>query len=280
VSRELPSFDLVVATVDRADELAVFLESVESQGYNPVRVIVVDQGEDESVTDVLAGHDLDILYLRSERGLSRARNAALAHVRGDIVSFPDDDCSYPAGLLVDVAKRFRSGLALDGLTGRAQDAVGRSSASWRDDAAELTDHNLWNRAISFTIFLRREVVERVGSFDERLGLGSGEQWCSGEETDYLIRAVRSGARIAYDPSLVVLHDVRADDARTGYRDGASVGYLLRKHHYPVRTVARMLVRPLGGAVLSLLRLDTARARFYLAAFRGRVHGLRARGLET
>ncbi len=51
------------------------------------------------------------------------------------------------------------------------------------------------------------------------------------------------------------HDVRVDDAEIGLRDGASVGYLLRKHHYPLRTVARMLVRPLGGAVVSLARRD-------------------------
>ena len=55
----------------------------------------------------------------------------------------------------------------------------------------LTDDNLWNRAISFTIFLRRDVVEAVGPFDEELGLGSGRPWASGEETDYLIRAVRT-----------------------------------------------------------------------------------------
>ena len=136
------------------------------------------------------------------------------------------------------------------MTGRAEDASGASSDSWNQDAAILTDDNLWNRGISFTIFLRRALVERVGDFDERLGLGSPEPWASGEEIDYLIRAVRAGARIAYDPSLVVRHAVREDDARVGARDGASVGYMLRKHDYPARVVARMLVRPLGGALVS------------------------------
>ena len=134
----------------------------------------------------------------------------------------------------------------------------------------LTRENLWNRANAATMFLRRELVERVGAFDERLGLGSGGRTSSGEETDYLVRAVSSGARIGYDPTLVVLHDVREDDASIGLRDGASLGYLLRKHRYPPRTVARMLVRPAGGALVALLaprreagallRSDVARAR--------------------
>jgi hypothetical protein len=112
----------------------------------------------------------------------------------------------------------------------------------------------------------------VGTFDERLGLGSTEPWGSGEEIDYLVRAIRRGARIEYDPSLVVEHEVRADDARTGFRDGASVGYLLRKHAYSTRAVGRMFVRPAGGALVSLARLDGASARYQLATLRGRVTG--------
>jgi glycosyltransferase involved in cell wall biosynthesis len=272
VSRQLPSFDLVVATVGRADELGRFLDSVEAQGRDDVRVIVVDQNDDGRVAGVVRGRTIEVEHLRSERGLSHARNAALAKIEADLVAFPDDDCSYPPGLLERVADRFASGPTLDGLTGRAEDSGGNSSGSWKTDSAFLTDDNLWNRAISFTIFLRRSVVERVGPFDERLGLGSAEPWGSGEEMDYLVRALRTGSRIEFDPTLVVRHDVRTDDARIGFRDGASVGYLLRKHAYPARTVGRMLVRPAGGALVSLARLDPAGARYRLATVRGRIRG--------
>ena len=67
-----------------------------------------------------------------------------------------------------------------------------------------------------------------------------------------------------------------DDAPIGRRDGAVVGYLLRKHGYPARTRGRMLVRPLGGAVVSLGRGDLGRARYHAASFRGRLEGLRGR----
>ena len=272
---ELPSFDLIVATVGRIQELGRLLDSLEAQRYQSLRVIVVDQNDDARLDPVLAGRGLEVLHLRSEPpGLSRARNVALVHVAADVIAFPDDDCVYPPGVMSRVADRFSDDTGLDGLTGRAEDASGRSSASWKAEAATLTDDNLWNRGISFTMFLPSSLVERVGRFDERLGLGSPDAWSSGEETDYLIRAVRSGARIEYDPSLVVRHDVRADDAQIGLRDGASVGYLLRKHRYPLRTVARMLVRPLGGAVVSLARRDRARVSYYAATFRGRVRGYR------
>jgi GT2 family glycosyltransferase len=273
VSRAPASFDLVVATVGRTEELGRLLDSLEAQRYPSARVLAVDQNRDGRLDAVLAGRDLDIVRLETAPlGLSRARNVGLASVAADIVAFPDDDCEYPPGLLERVAERLGSEAALDGLAGRAEDVSGSASPSWETDVALLTDDDLWNRANAATIFLRRSLVERIGAFDERLGLGSGEAWSSGEETDYLIRAVRAGARIEYDPSLVVLHDVRADDTRIGFRDGASVGYLLRKHRYSPRVLARMLVRPMGGAVLATVRLDLPRASYYVATLRGRIRG--------
>jgi len=276
VPRELPSFDLVVATVGRTDELAGLLDSLRAQTHREFRVVVVDQNDDDRVEPLLAASALETLWLRSERGLSRARNAALAQLEADVVAFPDDDCAYAPELLAIVAARLAERPELDGVTGRIADAEGRSSQSWKTDRALLDRSNLWNRANSATMFLRRELVERVGPFDEQLGLGSGRPWESGEEIDYLVRALDAGARIEYDPSLVVRHELVRDDPAVGARDGATVGYLLRKHGYPARMRARMLVRPLGGALVALGRRDLGRARYYAAVFGGRIRGLRAR----
>lgn len=272
---ELPSFDLVVATLGRVDELDRLLDSLERQTHGRFAVHVVDQNGDDRLRPVLAAHRaLDIALHRSEPGLSRARNVGLRRVSAEIVAFPDDDCVYPDDLLEQVARRFADEPQLDGVSGRVADEEGRASPSWMADATLLTDTNLWNRANSCAVFLRRRVVEEVGGFDERLGLGSDGPWTSAEEIDYLVRAVRGGARVAFDPSVVVQHAVRPDDPATGARDGASVGYILRTHRYPVRTLARMLVRPVGGALLALVRGDTARARYYAATLRGRLVGYR------
>jgi hypothetical protein len=191
------------------------------------------------------------------------------------VAFPDDDCIFPHDLLERVAQRFADRPELDGLTGRAEDERGRSP-SWSSVGGTLTRDNLWNRAISFTIFLRRLVSERVGPFDEQLGLGSGRPWSSGEEIDYLVRAVAAGARIEFDPTVVVAHeskDLSPTALRSvGARDGASIGYILRKHRYPPRILAKMFVRPVGGALRAIATLDGARARFHLATLGGRLRG--------
>jgi glycosyltransferase involved in cell wall biosynthesis len=276
----LPSFDLVVASVDRVDQPLRLLDSLERQTHRDFRIMLVDQNEDDRLTGALDRRPpLTIERLRAPRGLSRARNAALARIEADLVAFPDDDCVLPDDLLERVAARFAGEPTLDGLCGRAADADGTSSPSWARDAGLLTRSNLWNRAISFTIFLRADVVRDVGPFDEQLGLGAGTAWSSGEEIEYLVRALDRGARIAYDPELVVLHANPVFSAAAlravGARDGASVGYIMRKHRYPAAALARMLVRPAGGAVLALLQRDLTRARFHASTLGGRVVGYRS-----
>ncbi len=275
------TFDLVVATLGRSNELGALLDSLESQSYQAFRVLVVDQNEDDRAAATLARHpEINMLRLLSEPGLSRSRNVALPHVSADVVGFPDDDCSYPADLLERVATRLSERPDLDGVTGRAADAHGNHSDRWPTVRCPVTMATVWNRVNSHTLFLRREAVERAGPFDESLGLGSGRRWHSGEETDFVVGALRAGARIEYDPSFVIVHPQRrptpAELRALGARDGASVGFILRKHRYPIRTVGRMLIRPVGGVAVSLVRGDLARARFHLATLAGRIRGYRSR----
>ena len=76
----------------------------------------------------------------------------------------------------------------------------------------MTAATVWNRVNSHTLFLRRDAVAQAGRFDESLGLGSGQPWHSGEETDFVVGALQAGARIEYDPSFVVVHPQRRPTA--------------------------------------------------------------------
>lgn len=272
----LPSFDLVVATIGRTAELDRLLGSLGTQTYRTFRLIVVDQNIDDRLSVTLATPEFDVLHLTAPPGLAGARNTAMRSLAADVVAFPDDDCAYPPHLLERVAHRFADNPTLDGLSVRTEDDEGRSDAGWRFDPAPLVKLNVWNLVASAGLFLRRPLVERVGPFDERLGLGSDEHWSSGEETDYVIRALDSGAHIEYEPSLVVRHRLAASSGvalrRRGLREGASVGYLLRKHSYPPRTLARMAIRPVGGIAVSLAQRNTDWAWFHAETLRGRMRG--------
>jgi GT2 family glycosyltransferase len=144
----------------------------------------------------------------------------------------------------------------------------------------LSRYNCWWRGVSFSLFVRRDVVERVGHFDETLGVGTQSPWGSAEEIDYVLRALGAGFRIHYEPTIVVghAHPVRQFDSRAtvrAYRYGAGVGRVLRKHGFPAWFRIFMLLRPAAGAAISLLQARLDKARYYWAGFKGRMDGMRS-----
>ena len=277
---ESPQVDLVVATVGRSEVLERLLESLVGQSYPNLRVLVVDQNSDDRLGPVLARFEsqLPILRLESSPGLSQARNRALPLLTGDIVAFPDDDCWYPPGLLREVVFALESEPEWGGISVQARDVRGRrSSMLWDASAGPIDRLNLWRRAISFSFFLRRAAVENVGGFDEDLGVGAVTRWGSGEESDYLLRAVEAGFTIYYEPRLFVHHESprltgTKEELHAAFLRGLGHGEVLRRHRYPPWfAVFRVLQLVVGSAAL-LLRGRLADCRYYLAMAVGRAKG--------
>lgn len=167
----------------------------------------------------------------------------------------------------------------DGVTGISVDAEGNTSnGCFAATAGKLNLLSVWSQAISYTIFLRREIRKAVGPCDERLGVGAGTAFTSGEETDYLIRAIQDGYVRHYVPNLHVHHpaailtgDRRAIRKARGY--GAGMGHVVRKHGYPAWFKAKILARPLAAALLFLVTFRARKALYHLSTCLGRFEGL-------
>lgn len=272
--------DLILATVGRTDELVRCLRSLEAQSFQDFRVILVDQNDDDRLAAVLLPFmgSITLVHLRSRPGLSRARNAALAHLEGEIVGFPDDDCSYPPDLLARIVEALQMHDDWGGLSGRSIDERGRpSNMRWDRESGLINRFNIWRRAISYTVFLRRSVVNSTGNFAEELGVGSGTDWGSGEETDYLLRAIEAGFSLYYEPSITVQHAAARPDftraaARQATRSGRGNGRVLRLHRYPWWFAFYRATQLVGVSAFFLGTARPAHARFYFAMALGRVRG--------
>ncbi|MBA2693694.1 MAG: glycosyltransferase [Rubrobacter sp.] len=274
-------FSLILATVDRVEEPRRFLASLDSQTFRDFELIVVDQNPDDRMDAILDPYTgrFPVLHLRSEaRGLSRARNLGLKHASGDAIAFPDDDCEYPPGLLENVGRFLDENPHKDGLTGRSVDSDGNTSNSKFDaESGALNEVNVWMRAIEYAVFLRAKVMGGTW-FDESLGVGAGTPWGACEGTDYLIRLLRKGASLHYDPNLEVAHPQLpmaqdAETARKAYAYGCGMGRVLKKSNAPLWLKARYLARPLVAIALYSVRLDFPASRWYWEAFKGRLRGL-------
>lgn len=272
-----PKFSLIVATLGRKEELTKLLDSLVSQTFGSFEVIIVDQNPEGFLAEVLQRYEssLRLVYLRSAKGLSRARNVGIKSAVGEYVAFPDDDCWYSPDTLELVTKLLQND-ALKGVTGNVIDGTGRPTMGrWPVERQTITKVNIFETAISFTIFLRRKVVDDVGGFDEALGVGSGTLWGSGEETDFLLRALQYG-QFEYFPSLKIFHPEKvvgdAESLNRAFLYGAGLGRVLRKHHFNYMTSCYFLGRPMVGALVYLVRGNTRLSKFHLRSALGRIRG--------
>jgi hypothetical protein len=123
--------------------------------------------------------------------------------------------------------------------------------------------------------MRAAVCAAVGEFNENLGLGSPSIYQSGEETDYILRALECGLRMWFEPSLTVHHPALDSISRlkhATYPFAVGTGGVLRMHHYRWREVGRHLIRSCGGAAFSVCRGDFARAHIYALRAAGEAVG--------
>ena len=207
---------IVVATHDRAALLPRLVGALEKQDAglgSELEVVIVDDGSRDDTPAVLrdlaaTSHlDLRVERLPVSRGPAAARNVGWRAASGTIVAFTDDDCVPDRGWLSALVAGARAADVVQGRTlpDPAQaDAVGPFSRT-----VEVTSEDGYYQTCN--IAYRRDVLERVGGFDERLTH-------SGEDTDLAWRARDAGAVTRFAPDALVLHDVRPSSLLVQLRD--------------------------------------------------------------
>jgi GT2 family glycosyltransferase len=269
---------LIVATLNRVTELERLLDSLEEQGNRDFEVLVVDQNPDDRLVPVVSGHPrLMLRHLRSERGLSRARNVGLRVARGDIIAIPDDDCWYPKDLLATVAAWFETHSEFGVLFTTLRTAENAHSGPRTPATARRCTKSDSSTCLSASagLFMRRSVSTAVGGFNEYLGIGAASKYQAGEERDYVLRAFEKGFQFWYEPSFTVHHPPFGSIERlkkTTYAYALSEGCVQRMYRYPLHKVGGDLIRSFGGAAVRLCQGDLFHASVYVLRGAGQLVG--------
>ncbi|MDD1443998.1 hypothetical protein MEO93_27390, partial [Dolichospermum sp. ST_sed3] len=158
-----------------------------------------------------------------------------------------------------------------------------SSRKFKPAPVYVDRRNAWQCGLSITMFLRKEVISEIGGFDESLGLGASTRWQSGEDTDYILRAIKADFNLYYLPTLVISHEDAVPnytlEMDKGRSYGEGMGRVLQKHNYPIWEVFGHLLYPFGVIFKASLKNDHAKARYFWAVAVGRLGGLRAKKLN-
>lgn len=278
----------VVTTLGRLDPLRALLRSLEDQLQDGDHVVLVAQGAQDDVAALaaeFAERGVAVTATTSGRGASLGRNTGVAALPAGemVVTFPNDNTTYPAGTVAALH---------DGIDDPAFRAGGFTSWDERGPkttlpaaGTPLDKYNVW-AIIEMGILMRRSLFDAVGGFDEGMGPGAATPWQVAEGTDLLLRAM------AHEPSLQrefrwLPAAVHVDGISTGFglndaerrrklrAYGRGTGHAFATHGYPLWwraafTVAGLLygvrnpkpITVLDGWPMFLGRLEGALGRTF------------------
>ncbi len=274
----MPSFSLIVATVDRALELEGLLGSLRAQSFKDFEIIIIDQNLDDRVVKTAKAFEADLairLVKSVIRNTSHARNLGMKIAGGDIFAFPDDDCLYPPDTLRLARERFDREPAMAFLTGPSLAHEGHlGPGRWQRKSCRIDDFTVWTALTEFNFFVRADWVRRISGFDESFGLGA--RFGSAEGIDMGLRLMAAGGVGYYDYDLKVNHIDRGlvpFTVERAFRYGTGLGQALRKHTAPLRIVATFIARPMGGILINLARRRRVGVAYHWQTLLGRLYGL-------
>lgn len=160
--RNEPLVSIIIPTYNSGKTLAKCLESIKNQSYADIEVIVVDKYSADRTKEIISEYCAKII--ESDAQLSKARNTGIKEAKGEFVFSVDSDMELSEKIIKDCVTT----LQLDETVGGAiipERSVGDSFwVGVRD----------WERSfyagteVESARFFRKELVERVGGYDEEV----------------------------------------------------------------------------------------------------------------
>ena len=258
-----PAVSVIVPTCGRPALLERCLKALAMQdlGSNFFEIIVVDDRPGIGTRTVFracaaeiicTGNDMRYVASTGPHGPAAARNRGWRLGRSDLIAFTDDDTEPDPHWLASALQAL--GSSLDAVCGRIVMPIPALPTDYERDASGLERAEF----VTANCICRKELLERVGGFDERFEMA----WR--EDSDLQFRILESGARIGHAPDAIVVHPVRPAHWGVSVRQQRKVMFdalLFKKHprlyRERIRKTARWdyyaTVALLFGALLSALQ---------------------------
>jgi len=229
---EFPPLDIAICTHGRPEALGRCLASLKALGVmdatSRTRVLVIDNAPpDDRTARLVDGFD-DVVYVMEPKpGLDFGRNRALQESTGELLAFLDDDVVVDRCWLRGLQEAWAANPDAGGFLGpilpyeletRAQivfeqmggfgksfDRV-RFATSLPESPTHPVGAGIFGAGANMVF--RRDVLERLGGFDD--ALDTGAPLPGGGDLDIFYRVVRAGCPLVREPMLLVYHEHRRE----------------------------------------------------------------------
>jgi glycosyltransferase involved in cell wall biosynthesis len=225
--RSVPEVSVVVTARNASGCLPLLLEMLDQQTLDPQRweLVLVDDQSTDGTAEIAEAHPRAVVIRAREHvGLPRGRNIGIAGSRAGIIAFTDADCVPDRDWLERGLARMPKGtdILAGGITIPAADDA--TIAALVDSATYLDQERYTKRGFGAgaNLWVRRDVFERVGGFNELL------EAYGGDEEELCQRAIRNDATFVYAPEVHVLHPPRVR-MRELTRKAFKLGFGLAAH---------------------------------------------------
>lgn len=170
-----PTFSVIVAAYQVADVIANALDSIRSQTYPALEVIVCDDGSTDDIETALAPYRDEITLIRKENGgEASAKNAAARAASGDFVAILDADDVYRPDFLAALSDLAQARPDLDILTTNAVLVANGAEVRhayhrhWRFEVDDQRRAILQRNFVFGLAAVRRSLLLEHGGFDESI----------------------------------------------------------------------------------------------------------------
>lgn len=228
---------MIIPTYNRKDLLLATLCSFNNQSYRNFEVIVVDDGSEQKLSEEISRLSLNYktIYLYTDHhGRASARNYGIKNAFGEIFLFFDDH-SVPCPILVEEHVK--------GHCKKKNHGALRGRVEYIKDFSELLNQkniHFWknlhhkvfqnNPIVAFgthNLSVKREVISKIGGFDEMFNCYGGE------DQELGVRIKKAGYRIGYLPRAVA-YNIRIPKSNTeiltrAAESGKMAALLIKKH---------------------------------------------------
>ena len=213
------SCDIVIAVWNLKEYTKNCIESIIKNTEYPYRLIVTDNGSEAETREYLESlkndsrlkaHDYTLIRNEENLGATKALNQGLRLSKGKYAMILNNDTIMTKGWLSKMVRTAESSKDI-GIVNPNSNNLGSRAPWWMslEKYAERLKKRYKDRymematAVGFCYMIKREVINKIGILSEEYGLGNFE------ETEYSIRAARSGYKSVFSLGSYVWHKEHA-----------------------------------------------------------------------